>query len=81
MRGAAFLTEEDESKGLLPRGSMMVVDIGGTTTDVGLVLPSGFPREQAAYSELAGVRMVGCMHLLPSRPHINLRAIPELFVP
>jgi N-methylhydantoinase A/oxoprolinase/acetone carboxylase beta subunit len=81
MRGAAFLTEEDESQGLLPRGSMMVVDIGGTTTDVGLVLPSGFPREQAAYSELAGVRMVGYIHLLLYRPHTNLHATPELFVP
>ena len=35
----------------------MVVDIGGTTSDVGLLLANGFPRQQAAYSELAGVRM------------------------
>lgn len=51
MRGAAFLvgSQLDEA--------MMVVDIGGTTSDVGLLLASGFPRQQAAYSELAGVRM------------------------
>ena len=51
MRGAAFLigSELDEA--------VMVVDIGGTTTDVGLLLANGFPRQQAAYSELAGVRM------------------------
>lgn len=64
MRGAAFLiqgqkkalTGKDGEKG----EPLVVVDIGGTTTDVGLLLPSGFPRQQAAYSELAGVRMVGC---------------------
>ncbi|KAI1484750.1 hydantoinase [Biscogniauxia mediterranea] len=50
MRGAAFLVDQlDEA--------MMVVDIGGTTTDVGLLLANGFPRQQAAYSDLAGVRM------------------------
>lgn len=53
MRGAAFLMHGEE------RGeqAIMVVDIGGTTTDVGLLLANGFPRQQAAYSELAGVRM------------------------
>ena len=84
MRGAAFLTEEEEShesQHIPPSKSMMVVDIGGTTTDVGLVLSSGFPREQAAYSELAGVRMVRCIYLLPCRLHTNLHATPELFVP
>lgn len=51
MRGAAFLVANQLHE------AMMVVDIGGTTTDVGLLLESGFPRQQAAYSELAGVRM------------------------
>lgn len=61
MRGAAFLIQQHRgrAKEAGPDGeAMMVVDIGGTTTDVGLLLPSGFPRQQAAYSELAGVRMV-----------------------
>jgi N-methylhydantoinase A/oxoprolinase/acetone carboxylase beta subunit len=53
MRGAAFLVGKQDGKG----EAMMVVDIGGTTTDVGLLLPNGFPRQQAAYSELSGVRM------------------------
>lgn len=37
--------------------AMMVVDIGGTTTDVGLLQANGFPRQAAAFSEFAGVRM------------------------
>jgi DUF917 family protein/N-methylhydantoinase A/oxoprolinase/acetone carboxylase beta subunit len=52
MRGAAYLVGKQE-KG----EAMMVVDVGGTTTDVGLLLANGFPRQQAAYSELSGVRM------------------------
>ncbi|KAL5382674.1 hypothetical protein PMIN06_002218 [Paraphaeosphaeria minitans] len=52
MRGAAFLVgKQDYGE------AMMVVDVGGTTTDVGLLLANGFPRQQAAYSELSGVRM------------------------
>ncbi|KAK7397579.1 hypothetical protein QQX98_013054 [Neonectria punicea] len=50
MRGAAFLMQDQEKE------VMMVVDIGGTTTDVGLLLSNGFPRQAAAYSEIAGVR-------------------------
>ncbi|KAK0624799.1 hypothetical protein B0T17DRAFT_599446 [Bombardia bombarda] len=58
MRGAAFLVQDGGRKGEEGEGeAMMVVDIGGTTTDVGLLLANGFPRQQAAYSELAGVRM------------------------
>ncbi|PSN69623.1 DUF917-domain-containing protein [Corynespora cassiicola Philippines] len=53
MRGAAFLVGKPQGEG----EAMMVVDVGGTTTDVGLLLANGFPRQQAAYSELSGVRM------------------------
>lgn len=53
MRGAAFLIGKEDQQG----EAMMVVDVGGTTTDVGLLLANGFPRQQAAYSELSGVRM------------------------
>lgn len=52
MRGAAFLVGKQGNN-----EAMMVVDVGGTTTDVGLLLANGFPRQQAAYSELSGVRM------------------------
>jgi N-methylhydantoinase A/oxoprolinase/acetone carboxylase beta subunit len=50
MRGAAFLTQNEIKE------AMMVVDIGGTTTDVGLLLANGFPRQAAAFSEISGVR-------------------------
>jgi N-methylhydantoinase A/oxoprolinase/acetone carboxylase beta subunit len=46
MRGAAFLS------GL---GECAVVDVGGTTTDVG-VLAQGFPREASVAVEIGGVR-------------------------
>lgn len=57
MRGAAYL-------GLGRRGTpgethtaTIVVDVGGTTTDCGVLLPSGFPRAAAAYVNVAGVTM------------------------
>jgi N-methylhydantoinase A/oxoprolinase/acetone carboxylase beta subunit len=46
MRGAAFLSEAKEA---------IVVDIGGTTSDVG-ALSHGFPREASAEVEIADVR-------------------------
>lgn len=46
MRGAAFLSRLDEA---------IVVDVGGTTTDVGC-LRHGFPREANAVVEVGGVR-------------------------
>lgn len=46
MRGAAMLAGAKEA---------MVVDIGGTTSDVGMLM-SGFPRESAISVEIGGVR-------------------------
>ena len=46
MRGAAFLSGLDDCA---------VVDIGGTTSDVGM-LQHGFPREAAVAVEIGGVR-------------------------
>ena len=46
MRGAAFLSDQENA---------VVVDIGGTTTDVG-VLARGFPRESAVAVDVGGVR-------------------------
>ena len=46
MRGAALLAGAKEA---------MVVDIGGTTSDVGMLL-HGFPRESAVAVEIGGVR-------------------------
>jgi N-methylhydantoinase A/oxoprolinase/acetone carboxylase beta subunit len=46
VRGAAFLTETSDS---------LVVDVGGTSTDVG-VLVNGFPRESSLGVQIGGVR-------------------------
>lgn len=46
MRGAAFLSGRPDG---------MVVDVGGTTTDIGM-LRSGFPREANNVVEIGGVR-------------------------
>jgi len=46
MRGAAYLSGQDNA---------IVVDIGGTTTDVG-ALVHGFPRESAVSVDIGGVR-------------------------
>jgi N-methylhydantoinase A/oxoprolinase/acetone carboxylase beta subunit len=46
LRGAAFLSGLRDA---------IVVDVGGTTTDVG-ILRSGFPRESTAAVEIGGVR-------------------------
>ncbi|RPD65174.1 hydantoinase/oxoprolinase [Lentinus tigrinus ALCF2SS1-7] len=56
MRGAAFLAGLDDHKAHEQRKSMIVVDIGGTTSDVGVLLPSGFPRQAASFIEVGGVR-------------------------
>ncbi len=46
LRGAAFLTG---------RSDALVVDIGGTTTDIG-VLVGGFPRQSSLHADIGGVR-------------------------
>lgn len=52
MRGAAYLARLDGGG-----KSAIVVDIGGTTSDVGVILPSGLPRQASAYVTVAGVRV------------------------
>ena len=57
MRGAAFLSGLDDHKTISDnRKAAIVVDVGGTTTDVGVLLPSGFPRQAASFIEVGGVR-------------------------
>ncbi|SPJ76012.1 related to D-amino acid hydantoin hydrolase (hydantoinase) [Fusarium torulosum] len=53
MRGAAYLAGIDAGGD----SSAIVVDIGGTTADVGVILPSGLPRQASAYVTVAGVRV------------------------
>ncbi|TQN65061.1 putative D-/L-hydantoinase subunit A [Colletotrichum shisoi] len=55
MRGAAYLAGLDSHPGA--DSSAIVVDIGGTTSDVGVLLPSGMPRQASAYVTVAGVRV------------------------
>lgn len=67
MTGAAFLAGLDKPKRLHlqdgantaeegERHQILVVDIGGTTTDVCALLPSGFPRQAPNFVEVGGVR-------------------------
>ena len=60
MRGAAYLAAHDTRK-----SSAIVIDVGGTTSDIGVLLPSGLPRQAAAYVTVAGVRMNYAM------PHLH----------
>lgn len=64
MRGAAYLTGHESGN-----QSAIVVDIGGTTTDVGVLLPSGLPRQASAYVTVAGVKV---NYSMPSLHSIGL---------
>lgn len=56
IRGAAYLSGHG-SKLQTTNQSAIVVDIGGTTTDIGVLLPSGLPRQASAYAAVAGVKV------------------------
>ncbi|GJJ11739.1 hypothetical protein Clacol_005977 [Clathrus columnatus] len=59
MRGAAYLAGVGSSFSQLNQTrnqSIIVVDVGGTTTDVGVLLPNGLPRQAAAFIKVGGVR-------------------------
>ncbi|KAH3943079.1 hypothetical protein HBH53_179370 [Parastagonospora nodorum] len=60
MTGAAFLAGLDCNTRAAADDSIepqiIVVDIGGTTTDVCALSPSGFPRQAPGFVEVAGVR-------------------------
>jgi N-methylhydantoinase A/oxoprolinase/acetone carboxylase beta subunit len=66
MTGAAFLAGLDKPRAAPVDGQagaaaadqhqFIVVDIGGTTTDVCALLPSGFPRQAPNFVEVGGVR-------------------------
>lgn len=57
MRGAAYLGLGQGGSQGEERTSTIVIDVGGTTTDCGVLLPSGFPRAASAYVSVAGVTM------------------------
>ncbi|KAL0257168.1 hypothetical protein SLS55_007978 [Diplodia seriata] len=52
MRGAAYLAGKS-----LDGTSAIVVDIGGTTSDAGVLLQSGFPRQASAFVTVSGVKV------------------------
>ncbi|KAK8188343.1 hypothetical protein IWZ00DRAFT_576569 [Phyllosticta capitalensis] len=62
MRGAAYLA----GKNLLGGSAAVVIDIGGTTADSGVLLPSGFPRQASAFVTVAGVKVNYSMPFLHS---------------
>ncbi|RAK95968.1 hydantoinase/oxoprolinase [Aspergillus ibericus CBS 121593] len=57
LTGAAFLAGLDRrDRSTAPDTQVLVVDIGGTTSDVCALLPSGFPRKAPNFVEVGGVR-------------------------
>lgn len=52
IRGAALLADDQ-----IGQNGCIVVDIGGTTTDVGYLLKNGYPRLAKSYTDLAGVKI------------------------
>ncbi|KAI5461836.1 hypothetical protein BGZ63DRAFT_509430 [Mariannaea sp. PMI_226] len=56
MRGAAYLCRLYTSAGN-NSPTAIVCDVGGTTTDVGVLLPSGYPRQAVGDVSIAGVRV------------------------
>ena len=59
MIGAAFLAGLDKPRlvaGDVAATQILVIDVGGTTTDVCALLPSGFPRQAPNFVEVGGVR-------------------------
>lgn len=56
MTCAAFLAGLDKTQPSSITSQILVVDIGGTTTDICALLPSGFPRQAPNFVEVGGVR-------------------------
>ncbi|KAF5681269.1 hydantoinase [Fusarium heterosporum] len=56
MRGAAYLCKLYTAAGH-GAPTAIVCDIGGTTTDVGVLLPSGYPRQAVGDVSIGGVRV------------------------
>ncbi|KXJ86069.1 hypothetical protein Micbo1qcDRAFT_219929, partial [Microdochium bolleyi] len=56
MSGSAYLSGLDVRGAWPGNAQVIVADIGGTTTDVCALLPSGFPRQAGTWVEIGGVR-------------------------
>ncbi|KAI5296216.1 hypothetical protein KEM52_005086 [Ascosphaera acerosa] len=55
LTGAAYLAGIDRG-GAAADTQVLVMDVGGTTTDICALLPSGFPRKAPNFVEIGGVR-------------------------
>ncbi|KAK6221902.1 hypothetical protein LQW54_001122 [Pestalotiopsis sp. IQ-011] len=58
-RGAAFIGMETLGRLGKPNGDysdLLVIDVGGTTTDVCSLLSNGYPKQSAAFVRIAGVK-------------------------
>ncbi|KAJ5994127.1 hypothetical protein N7451_009851 [Penicillium sp. IBT 35674x] len=57
MTGAAYLASLDRGESRArSETQVLVIDVGGTTSDVCALLPSGFPRQAPNFVEVGGVR-------------------------
>lgn len=54
--GAAFLASLDKGGSRRSDTQVIVIDVGGTTSDACALLPSGFPRQAPNFVEVGGVR-------------------------
>lgn len=57
MRGASFLCRK-ELQAFTENKPVLVLDIGGTTTDAGLLETNGFPRHYSTHTLVGGVRTI-----------------------
>ncbi|EEQ86155.1 hypothetical protein RJZ56_002839 [Blastomyces dermatitidis] len=53
IRGAAYLAGQS----LKDSSGAVVVDVGGTTTDVGFLLRNGYPKLASSHTEVAGIKV------------------------
>lgn len=56
LMGAAFLQGFGQGSEIASNKQFIIVDVGGTTSDVCALLPSGFPRQAPNFVEVGGVR-------------------------
>ncbi|EZF71771.1 hypothetical protein H105_06030 [Trichophyton soudanense CBS 452.61] len=63
LTGAAFLASLDRRTGSMSNAERqtLVIDIGGTTSDICALMPSGFPRQASNFVEVGGVRTMFSM--------------------
>lgn len=56
LMGAAYLQGYGYADQRMSDSQVLVIDVGGTTTDICALLPSGFPRQAPNFVEIGGIR-------------------------